>query len=104
MGDLQERVEKFQALELPGQPMMMHMGTFNLVLDLWQEVERLDKLAKLQGQEISITRERDEALEEALQNIAAMDPKGIRADDLGRAARFAAEAIAAVVGGAGERS
>jgi hypothetical protein len=41
MDDLKERVEKFQALELPGQPMMVHMGTFNLVLDLWREVERL---------------------------------------------------------------
>lgn len=29
----------------------------------------------------------------ALQEIAAMDPKGIRADDLGRAARIASEAL-----------
>lgn len=42
--DLAERVGQFQALELPGQPMMMHMGTFNLVNDLWREVSRLREL------------------------------------------------------------
>lgn len=40
-----------------------------------------------------------EALVKALQNIAAMDPKGIRADDLGHAARIARKALAGVVGG-----
>jgi hypothetical protein len=35
----------------------------------------------------------------ALEQIAAMDPKSIRADDLGRAARIAHEAIRSVVGG-----
>lgn len=39
--DLQERVEKFQAMELPGQPIGMHMGTMYLVNDLWREVRRL---------------------------------------------------------------
>ncbi len=33
---------------------------------------------------------------DALRKIAAMDPKGIRADDLGRAARIARDAIARV--------
>ncbi len=42
--DLQGRVEKFQALQLPGQPMGMHMGTMYLVCDLWREVERLRAL------------------------------------------------------------
>lgn len=37
-------------------------------------------------------------LVKALEEIAAMDPKGIRADDLGRAARIAAEALARHVG------
>jgi hypothetical protein len=60
------------------------------------EIERLTELAKLQGQEIRITRERDEALVEALQKIAGMDPWGVRADDLGRAARIAREALAVV--------
>lgn len=40
MDDLKDRVEKFRALELPGQP-MMHMGTRQLVNDLWNEVEDL---------------------------------------------------------------
>lgn len=39
--DLENRVEQFRCLELPGQPMAMHMGTSRLVSDLWNEVERL---------------------------------------------------------------
>ncbi|MCY0146158.1 hypothetical protein OEG84_24955 [Hoeflea sp. G2-23] len=38
---LKDRVLKFQMLELPGQPMMMHMGTSYLVQDLWREVQSL---------------------------------------------------------------
>lgn len=41
MDDLKDRVEKFRALELPGQPMLVHMGTSQLVNDLWCEVEDL---------------------------------------------------------------
>jgi len=37
---------------------------------------------------------RIEALEAALREIAAMDPKAIRADDLGRAARIARTTLA----------
>lgn len=33
---LAERVDQFMLMELPGQPMMMHMGTSNLVSDLWR--------------------------------------------------------------------
>lgn len=32
---LADRVLQFQFMELPGQPMMMHMGTSYLVNDLW---------------------------------------------------------------------
>lgn len=39
--DLETRYHQFMALELPGQPMMMHMGTSRLVHDLWKEVESL---------------------------------------------------------------
>ena len=39
--DLKERVESFMALELPGQPQSMHIGSLNLVSDLWREVCRL---------------------------------------------------------------
>jgi hypothetical protein len=41
MDDLKKRVEQFQALQLPGQLQMMHMGTLYLVNDLWKEVQRL---------------------------------------------------------------
>jgi len=36
--ELKERVAKFHALELPGQPKMMHMGTNYLVDDLLKEL------------------------------------------------------------------
>lgn len=39
-----------------------------------------------------------DALVKALEEITAMDPKGIRADDLGRAARTAREAVGRVEG------
>lgn len=38
---LKDRVAKFNMLALPGQPLLMHMGTANLVNDLWREVVRL---------------------------------------------------------------
>lgn len=41
MDELEERVRKFNSLQLPGQPMTMHMGTSYLVNDLWREVRRL---------------------------------------------------------------
>lgn len=44
--DLQDRVEKFRALELPGQPKAMHMGTLYLVGDLWREVRHLRDLVE----------------------------------------------------------
>jgi hypothetical protein len=44
---LQERVEQFRALELPGQSQSMHMGTLYLVNDLWAEVQRLRKALQL---------------------------------------------------------
>ena len=39
--DLEKRVAQFHALKLPGQPVMMHMGTLYLIHDLWREVQRL---------------------------------------------------------------
>lgn len=38
---LEERVKKFERMEIPGQPIAMHMGTLYLMKDLWQEVQRL---------------------------------------------------------------
>ncbi len=39
--DLKERVMQFEMLQLPGQPMGMHMGTAHLVGDLVSEIEKL---------------------------------------------------------------
>jgi hypothetical protein len=39
--ELNNRIEQFNCLELPGQPMSMHMGTSYLVNDLWKEILRL---------------------------------------------------------------
>jgi hypothetical protein len=65
-----------------------------------KEVDRL----RLNHKDVVETKRRtDERLKiaiKALQDISAMDPDGIRADDLGRAARLAAEGIKAVVGSA----
>ena len=41
MDDLEQRVQQFNGLSLPGQPFVMHMGTSYLVNDLWREVQRL---------------------------------------------------------------
>jgi hypothetical protein len=41
IADLRERVAKFNLMELPGQPMGMHMGTSHLVNDLMRAVEAL---------------------------------------------------------------
>ena len=41
--DLRERVAQFNCLELPGQPMGMHMGTSYLINDLWRELEGAGK-------------------------------------------------------------
>lgn len=49
--DLKDRVQKFQAMELPGQPMGMHMGTMYLVNDLWREVRRLREQTSALGTE-----------------------------------------------------
>ena len=38
--DLETRVHQFQTMELPGQSMMMHMGTAYLVSDLWASLMR----------------------------------------------------------------
>lgn len=40
LDDLQERVNCFNMLALPGQPQGMHMGTSYLIGDLWSELQR----------------------------------------------------------------
>lgn len=44
--DLETRVQQFQCMQLPGQPLGMHMGTSYLVNDLWSEVKRLRALSR----------------------------------------------------------
>ena len=39
--DLEERVFQFNSLQLPGQPMGMHMGTSYLISDLWATLRKL---------------------------------------------------------------
>lgn len=63
--DLQTRVQQFNALELPGQPQGMHMGTSYLVNDLWREVFRLKSEIRQCALE----------LEEASKIIAAVHPR-----------------------------
>lgn len=41
--ELRERVRDFQMLRLPGQPLMMHMGTSYLVNDLQSRILALEK-------------------------------------------------------------
>lgn len=50
ISELGKRVEQFRALELPGQPLMLHMGTSQLVEDLWRTVRILsDMLSHREG-------------------------------------------------------
>ncbi|MDI3563520.1 hypothetical protein [Bradyrhizobium sp. Arg816] len=44
--DLKQRVEQFQTLSLPGQPMGMHMGTLHLVNDLWRALAQARALVE----------------------------------------------------------
>ena len=37
--ELKQRVQKFCAQELPEQPQMMHVGTLDLVNDLWRALD-----------------------------------------------------------------
>ena len=43
MVSLEEKILQFERLQLPGQLPAMHMGTYYLVRDLWEEVKRLRK-------------------------------------------------------------
>lgn len=40
--DLRDRVIRFNLMDLPGQPMGMHMGTSYLVDNLWTELQRAE--------------------------------------------------------------
>lgn len=47
LDDLRDRVNKFNALELPGQLQSMHMGTSYLVNDLMRAVDKIVKASRL---------------------------------------------------------
>ena len=40
LDDLQERVNQFNMLQLPGQLQSMHMGTMYLIDNLWTELQQ----------------------------------------------------------------
>jgi hypothetical protein len=47
--ELEDKVRKFELMQLPGQPAMMHMGTSYLINDLCREIKELEeKLDTLQ--------------------------------------------------------
>ena len=51
---LEERINQFNAMSLPGQPMGMHMGTSYLVNDLWREVQRLQEQVAILEAELRV--------------------------------------------------
>lgn len=55
MDDLENRVQQFGMMQLPGQPMGMHMGTSYLVDDLWREVQKLRAELKTAEQSVQAT-------------------------------------------------
>ncbi len=46
LADLEDRVKKFNLMELPGQPQGMHMGTMYLVADLWRELSEVPQVPR----------------------------------------------------------
>ncbi|MEW8120045.1 MAG: hypothetical protein AB2792_23030 [Candidatus Thiodiazotropha sp.] len=85
--NLETRVRKFNCMELPGQPLGMHMGTSYLVNDLWREVQKLkeespsdpagydDLVKKLQQRVVALTIELSRH-KEAIHNYMSMGHAG----------------------------
>lgn len=67
----------------------MRFDTLMSLLQEWRSDDHQDAIMLHRSQVIEII-EGVKALRTLINEIAAMDPKGIRADDLGRAARLAA--------------
>lgn len=63
---LKERVEQFSMLQLPGQPMAMHMGTSYLVNDLWRRVQELEADSAMLDALLERVRQMREPLKAAL--------------------------------------
>lgn len=66
--ELRERVDKFHRLELPGQPLGMHMGTSYLVSDLLSEIEALSA-ALTRAERDAVIEECEKAAREALRQF-----------------------------------
>jgi len=44
---LSERVDAFDLMKLPGQPKIMHLGTYRLIHDLWKLAQERNRLLVL---------------------------------------------------------
>ena len=89
--DLQDRVRQFMTMSLPGQPMMMHMGTSYLVNDLAAEVLRLRAEARETAlQYLSDTGQMSERIDELVAANAALAADNAR---LGKRVEEARELI-----------
>lgn len=77
---LNERVLQFHKLELPGQPMMMHMGTSYLVSDLAARVTELEHAIIYAHVQLEPGEEcpRQEQLADSLQMLAAEQASWIK--------------------------
>jgi hypothetical protein len=72
MDDLEKRVQQFKTLQLPGQPIGMHVGTANLVNDLWREVQRLQQEAEVHKGAKEVIDDLKAQLDEAHENLVSM--------------------------------
>ena len=64
--ELNKRIQQFNSLSLPGQPLGMHMGTSYLVNDLWREVQRLQRIE-------AVAREAKNKLDVFMQEVVKAD-------------------------------
>jgi hypothetical protein len=76
IADVRERVRKFQALELPGQPMGMHMGTAYLVQDLDRLAaaipSMLEEMVRLRDLEAKLRRDKEQLIDIASREMASL--------------------------------
>lgn len=77
---LGERVRQFQCLELPGQSMMMHMGTAYLVGDLWRALQSAHRFIEngIEMGYIHLPDTNDPAIDTLASLRAALAPSGDR--------------------------
>ncbi len=84
---LEERVQQFNSLRLPGQPMGMHMGTSYLVNDLWRALKEANDRA-----ERLLDSEADKIMAMTAQQVSALiAATGHHPDDAAKLVKQAAE-------------